>query len=147
MQNSPAPTPVVIVEGSPQLASVLATVLDTNQYPVTQLSCARDCLQSLPGQNGVTYLVDLLLEDMDGLLIEELRMQQPQASVVAFLSQPTGKTGSADSNMEDMLEEQSLRKLTERSGADALFVAPFNLGEIVCTIERLAALTSAEAVA
>ena len=72
-----------------------------------------------------------MLEDMDGLsLIEEIRMHKPEAPVIAFIPAASGK------QLE--LEEQSLRKMALQSGANALFIAPFNLGEIAGTIDRLA---------
>ena len=83
------------------------------------------------------YLVDLMLEDMDGLsLIEDIRMKNPLVPIVAFMSEQQPE--------ELAIQERALRKMAASSGADAVFTAPFNLGEIRNTLLRLSQQLQAE---
>jgi len=133
-QSSPL---IVVVENTPHLSLVLEGVPNRQYSAISSANSARECLESLC---DAVFLVDLMLEDMDGLsLIEEIRMQKPYAPVIAFIP--------ARSSEHLELEEKSLRKMAAQSGANALFIAPFNLGEITGTIDRLALQARPEAVA
>lgn len=128
---------IVVVESSENLKRILERIPGQRYSAIGNVTCARECLETL---SDSIYLVDLMLEDMDGLsLIEDIKMRKPGTPVIAVMP--------AESSEQLDLEEQSLRKMALQSGASALFIAPFNLGEIVGTIDRLALEHRAEAVA
>lgn len=137
MASHPPSPQIVVVENTPHLSLVLEGVPNKQYSAISSASSARECLESLC---DAVFLVDLMLEDMDGLsLIEEIRIKKPYAPVIAFIP--------AKSSAQLELEEKSLRKMAVQSGANALFIAPFNLGEITGTIDRLALQAQPEAVA
>ena len=128
---------IVVVENSPNLNSILERTPNKHCSGISRKVSAKACLETM---RDAVYLVDLMLEDMDGLsLIEEIRMRKPDIPVIAFIA----TTSTPDFE----LEEQALRKMAFQSGANALFIAPLNLGEIVGTLDRLALEYQAEAVA
>ncbi len=137
LHHSQAQSPVIVVESEIRLHAVLAQTLPGAGEQVGHLPSASACLQNL---QDATYLVDLMLEDMDGLsLIEDIRAGKPFSPIIAFLSEQPGSSLG--------LQEYTLREMAAKSGANALFVAPFNLGEIVSTISRLATPCNSEAIA
>ena len=97
---------ITVVESNPQLQSVLGNILDHNFNSIQGMESASQCLQSV--QDNL-YLVDLMLEDMDGLsLIEEIRAQKPRVPIIAFINtQPSGQFE---------LIERSLKQWTDNPG-------------------------------
>ena len=78
------PITLTLTETQQKLLPVLEAVLDQNNYTVQHATDAGQCLKLV--QHSQLVLVDLFLEDIDGLsLIEEIRLQQPRAPIIAFL--------------------------------------------------------------
>ena len=154
---------ICIAESSPCLQSVLSSALAPAQYKLITAQNAVDCINVVSDMDII--FVDLVLEDMDGLsLIEELRtahrLAQIQSnsarkqvgngdvtntaafnagtpSIVAFLAR--GALEKVDLSVDE------IRQMAIQSGADAVFVAPFNLGELMSTIARFCELKTAAA--
>ena len=83
------------------------------------------------------YITDLLLDDMDGLsLIEEMRSIEPNAEIIALLSDTSALSNVVLEGGLD-LNAEAVRKMAIESGAHAVFISPFNLGELVEAIHRL----------
>jgi DNA-binding response OmpR family regulator len=118
---------IAVVESTPKFSDIIRPAIDQALGHTHQLETAKDCLQNL---NHSAYLVDLMLEDVDGLsLIEDIRFKGGKMPVVAFMN--TNSMNELD------MEEQGLRKMALDAGANALFLAPFNLCELVQTLQRL----------
>lgn len=110
-----------------QLCQVLNAALDNDSYQFHIASSATECLNQLTDTQVV--FVDLILEDMDGLsLIEEIRMRHRGMHIIAIMCKDELAT------IDMSAEEVTL--MAARSGANAVFIAPFNLGELLTTVER-----------
>ncbi len=82
-----------------------------------------------PISNTIVF-VDLYFDDCDGLsLIEQLRNDYHQLNIIAFLPESNITQGA--------LENLELRNQAEAAGANATLIAPFNLREVVSTVNRL----------
>jgi DNA-binding response OmpR family regulator len=74
-------------------------------------------------------IVDLMLNDMDGLsLIEELREQYRGLHIIAVMNKESLELVN--------LTADNITLMAAQSGANAVFIAPFNLAELVATVER-----------
>lgn len=128
---------VAVVESKPHLFNILKSVLEYSDAAINLRQTAQQCLQNL---DSSIILVDLLFEDMDGLsLIEEIRLKNRKVPIVGFVCQT--QIDSLD------IEEQTIRMMAEQSGVNAFFLAPFNLGEVVNTINRLLHVNESAAIA
>ena len=124
MSNS---SQLTVVESEPYLQVILDAALG-DAARVDHASTSEQCLSSL-NQNAAIF-IDLLLEDVDGLsLIERIRLQNREIPIIAFVAQT--EMGALN------IEEAATRSMAEQSGADAVFFAPFNLGEILHTTSRM----------
>ena len=122
------PITLTLTESQQKLLPVLEAVLDRSSYTLQHAENAGQCLKFV--QHSQLVLVDLFLDDIDGLsLIEEIRLQQPQAPIIAFLC-------NENADVLD-LSETEITLMATQSGASAVFIAPYNLAELLTTIERL----------
>ena len=70
-----------------------------------------------------------MLNDMDGLsLIEELREQFRDLHIIAVMNKESLELVN--------LTSDNITLMAAQSGANAVFIAPFNLAELVATVER-----------
>lgn len=70
-----------------------------------------------------------MLNDMDGLsLIEELREQYRGLHIIAVMNKESLELVN--------LTADNITLMAAQSGANAVFIAPFNLAELVATVER-----------
>ncbi|MBT8148555.1 MAG: response regulator [Pseudomonadales bacterium] len=123
----PNPSQLIVVESEPYLQVILEAALG-DSATVNYASTGAQCLSGL-GQSAAIF-IDLLLEDVDGLsLVERIRLQNREVPIIAFVAQT--EIGSLN------IEEAATRSMAEKSGADAVFFAPFNLGEILHTTSRI----------
>ncbi len=123
---------LTLTENSQQLRGILESALDSNLYRLVSAQSASECLQIVEGSK--IAFVDLILNDMDGLsLIEELRAHHRQMHIIAVLRKE--EFNSLD------ITADSIKLMASQSGANAVFIAPFNLGELIQTVERFCDLT------
>lgn len=110
-----------------QLCEVLNAALDNDSYQLHIASSATECLNHLTDTKIV--FVDLILEDMDGLsLIEEIRLRHRGMHIIAIMCK--NELATIDMSAEEVT------LMASRSGANAVFIAPFNLAELLTTVER-----------
>ncbi len=127
-------TRLLVTESQAKLYPVLCSALESTHYQIVNCETATDCLK-MHGDCQVA-LVDLFLDDLDGLsLIEELRLVRRDMPLIAFACHE--RLREIDLSADEVLAQAS------GSGADAVYIAPFNLGELIATLDRLTALTPA----
>lgn len=139
---------ICVTESSPCLIDTLSSALDASHFQLTAAKHAVECLKQAVSAQVV--FVDLVLEDMDGLsLIEELRSTQHLESLkqANHSNGLNSKTEHSSLKIVAFLTRSALEKIdlpvgniesmAIASGADAVFVAPFNLGELTSTVSRL----------
>lgn len=123
----PNATQLIVVETNPYLQVILDAALGETAE-VNHAHSSDLCLAAIESTSAM--FVDLMLEDVDGLsLIEKIRMKDAQIPIIAFVAQT--EIGSLQ------IEEAATRSMAEQCGADAVFFAPFNLGEILHTTTRM----------
>lgn len=117
---------LVVVESTPYMQVMLEAALgDTAQ--VLQLGSAMECLAELDSSSCV--FVDLMLEEIDGLsLIEKIRLRNRNIPVAAFVA------STEITSLE--IDASATRSMAHQSGADAVFITPFNPGEILHTVSQ-----------
>lgn len=127
-QNPPLLTPLItLVSSSPNLHNVLTSAIDTQHYELATAKTASESLDII-GDSKIA-LVDLILEDMDGLsLIEEFRARHKSLHIIAIMC----KKELAAIEM----SAESITLMASQAGANAVFIAPFNLAELLATIDR-----------
>lgn len=122
----PSAKKLLVVENAPYMQVMLEAALGEHT-DVQQLGGAMECLADLDSASCV--FVDLMLEEIDGLsLIEKIRMRNSTVPVAAFVA-------SAEFTALD-IDASATRTMAHQSGADAVFITPFNLGEIVHTVSQ-----------
>ena len=127
-------TGLLITESRAKLSPVLRSALEATHYEVIDCQSAVDCLAQFAHCDAV--LVDLFLEDLDGLsLLEELRQANRDIPLIAFACHE--RLREVELSADDISAQAS------SSGADAVYIAPFNLGELIATLDRLTALSPA----
>jgi len=120
---------LTLVEENNNICDAIGYAIREQGYQINTASTAVEALEIIPDSNIV--LVDLVLKDLDGLsLIEEIKARFSGKSVVAMLTRPESASPLA--------EDSDTASMAKDSGADAIFIAPFNLGDLMTTIERLA---------
>ena len=121
---------LTLVANNQQLHKVLSTSLnDEAGYHLHRCETATSCLEILDKSNTKIIFVDLILEDMDGLsLIEEIRSRYRCLHIVAIMCK--NELAAID------LPVENIKIMAAQSGANAVFLAPFNLAELLTTIER-----------
>lgn len=118
---------LALASNNHQLQHILKSVLNTAEYHLQSSRNASKCL-ALADQCQVV-IVDLMLNDMDGLsLIEELREQYRGLHIIAVMNQESLELVN--------LTADNITLMAAQSGANAVFIAPFNLAELVATVER-----------
>jgi len=118
----------VLAESDAPLRDVLQSALDSHNLNAITALDANECLAM--AANADIVLLDLMLDGMDGLsLLEALRTEQPSVPLIAFIGQKS--IDSLD------LDAEALQVLAIKSGANAVFIAPFNLAELLTTTDRL----------
>ena len=117
---------------------IVADTIKESGYRITTVSNAMLALEHLKSDKYTDlYITDLLLDDMDGLsLIEEMRSIEPNAEIIALLSDTSALSNVVLEGGLD-LNAEAVRKMAIESGAHAVFISPFNLGELVEAIHRL----------
>ncbi len=123
-------TELTLVASNQQLHKVLATSLNGDAgFHLHRSETATACLETLDKSNSKIVFVDLILEDMDGLsLIEEIRSRYRCLHIVAIMCK--NELAAID------LPVENIKIMAAQSGANAVFLAPFNLAELLTTIER-----------
>jgi len=117
-----------VIESTPFLSRVLSSAYTDGGCEVIHHATAKQGFNN--AANASLVCIDLLLEDVDGTsLIEDIRLAHPELPIIGFINQQN--CSSCDS------EAQQIRTVTEASGASAVVFAPFNLGELMLTVERL----------
>ena len=107
---------LTLVSSTANLHDVLTSAIDPHHY------------QLLTGESKIA-LVDLILEDMDGLsLIEELRARDRSLHIIAVMCKK--ELAAID------MSAESITLMASQCGANAVFTAPFNLAELLATIDR-----------
>jgi DNA-binding response OmpR family regulator len=138
--NTTIGTPAVaIVEANPTLCATLSNPIRAFGFTVECAENSRHGLELAKGAGIV--LVDLILDDMDGLsFIEELRSLRRDVHIIAVM---------ADLNSCERLDmdTQTIQKMAMQSGANAVFLAPFNLGALLGTIENFSRTDATESAA
>ncbi|MDB4576272.1 response regulator [bacterium] len=118
---------LIVAETEPYLQVILDAALGESAK-VEHISQSKECLAELENVDGV--FVDLMLDDLDGLsLIETIRLRDRELPIIAFVTQ--------NEIVSLNIQESATRAMAEHSGADAVFFAPFNLGEILHATNRL----------
>lgn len=129
-QNLPLLT---LVSSSSNLHNVLTSAIDPHHYQLLTARSASECL-NIVGESK-TVLVDLILEDMDGLsLIEELRARHRSLHIIAIMCKK--ELAAID------MSAESITLMASQCGANAVFTAPFNLAELLATIDRFLETTT-----
>ncbi len=119
---------VALVEGNERLRAALGTSITERGYELVNVSNSQQALATVA--SAQITLVDLLLDDMDGLsLIEEIRARHRNMHIIAVLPDRVAR------DQLDM-EDAAIVQMASQSGANAVFIAPFNLGELLTTIDR-----------
>ena len=123
-----APPTVTLIANNEQLSDVLTASL-TPSYQLNSAQRATDGLALLENSNSKIVFVDLILDDIDGLsLIEEIRTRYRCLHIVAIMCK--NELASVD------LTAESITLMAAQSGANGVFIAPFNLAELLTTVER-----------
>lgn len=121
-----APKKLVVVENAPYMQVMLDAALG-EKAEVILLGGAMECMAEL--DSATCIFVDLMLEEIDGLsLIEKIRLRNRSIPVAAFVA--SQELTSLD------IDASATRSMAHQSGADAVFITPFNLGEIVHTVSE-----------
>ena len=129
-KNNHGNTAILLVETNDSLRAALGESIEDNGYQLLGASGSADALQHCGKAN--IAIVDLILDDIDGLsLIEDIRARQKEVRIIAALPSRSAR------KMLDM-EDKDIIKMAQQSGANAVFIAPFNLGELLTTVERFA---------
>ncbi|MBR9805064.1 response regulator [bacterium] len=127
MAGTDKPT-IIIVENNQRFRPILDSSGRLDDYTVINVERLEDAIEH--GENASTVIVDLLLDDTDGLLvIEELREHFRGLHIIALL-QSEMTVPSLDFN--------TIASLASQAGANAVFSTPFNLNEMLETITRFA---------
>jgi DNA-binding response OmpR family regulator len=117
-----------VIESAPFLSRILNSAYVDSSCNVMHYTTAKQGFNN--AELAALVCVDLLLEDVDGTsLIEDIRLAHPELPIIGFINQQ-------DCSSSDV-EAQHIRAVTESSGANAVVFAPFNLGELMLTVERL----------
>ncbi|NNL10802.1 MAG: response regulator [Pseudomonadales bacterium] len=117
---------LIVVESAPYMQVMLDAALG-DKTQVLQLGGAMECIGELDSASCI--FVDLMLEEIDGLsLIEKIRLRNRDIPVAAFVA-------STELNSLD-IDATATRSMAHQSGADAVFITPFNLGEIMQTVTQ-----------
>lgn len=132
---------LTLVTGSQNLQDVLHSSIDAQRYQLLTANTASEGLTIIDGhpqadnsKNTDTTktkiaLVDLILEDMDGLsFIEELRARHRGLHIIAIMCKK--ELAAID------MSAESITLMASKCGANAVFTAPFNLAELLATIDR-----------
>tara|TARA_B100000767_G_scaffold275089_1_gene310380 strand:+ start:4564 stop:4995 length:432 start_codon:yes stop_codon:yes gene_type:complete len=118
---------LALASNNHELRHILRSVLDASDYDLQSSKNASKCL-AIAHQCQVV-IVDLMLNDMDGLsLIEELREQYRGLHIIAVMNKNSLETVN--------LTADNITLMASQSGANAVFIAPFNLAELVATVDR-----------
>ncbi len=122
-----SPINLAFASNNHQLQHILKSVLDTDDYHLQSSKNASKCLEI--AHQCQVVIVDLMLNDMDGLsLIEELREQYRGLHIIAVMNKESLELVN--------LTADNITLMAAQSGANAVFIAPFNLAELVATVER-----------
>ncbi|MGB5326335.1 MAG: response regulator [Pseudomonadales bacterium] len=120
------PKKLIVVENTPYMQVILEAALGDGAE-VQQVGGTMECIAAL--DSAACIFVDLMLEEIDGLsLIEKIRLRNRTIPVAAFVS--SSELASLDINA------SATRSMAHQSGADAVFITPFNLGEIILTVSQ-----------
>ena len=121
------PINLAFASNNHQLQHVLKSVLETDDYHLQSPRNASKCLEI--AHQCQVVIVDLMLNDMDGLsLIEELREQYRGLHIIAVMNKESLEIVN--------LTADNITLMAAQSGANAVFIAPFNLAELVATVKR-----------
>lgn len=118
---------LTLAASSEHLHEVLKATLDPQHYQLLTAHSATECLNIIDDSKIV--FVDLILEDMDGLsLIEEIRSRHRTMHIIAIMCK--------DELAVIDMSADNIKLMAAQSGANAVFLAPFNLAELLTTVDR-----------
>lgn len=130
----PSAQSIAVVESTANIANIIKPAIDQSLGYTHHVTTAAECLAA---NEFAVFMVDLMLDETDGLtLIEDLRLKNRNIPIVAYI----------DAKQLEALgmEEQGLRKMALDAGANALFMSPLNLAELVQTLQRMLEQQSVE---
>mgnify|MGYP005627535493 FL=1 len=130
---------LTLVTSNQNLQDVLKSSIDSQRYQLLTANTASEGLDLISGHPQTAdakktdvakiALVDLILEDMDGLsFIEELRARHRGLHIIAIMCKK--ELAAID------MTAESITLMASQCGANAVFTAPFNLAELLATIDR-----------
>lgn len=118
---------LTLAASSEHLHEVLKATLDPLHYQLLAAHSATECLKII--EDSKVVFVDLILEDMDGLsLIEEIRSRHRTMHIIAIMCKD--ELAAID------MTADNIKLMAAQSGANAVFIAPFNLAELLTTVDR-----------
>ncbi len=113
--------PLLLIEDTPSLQLVYASVLKSAGHAVRMASTAAEGLEMFLAQPARVVLLDLMLPDRDGLaLMQDLLTHQPEARVIVITAH-----GSINKAVEAM-----------RAGAHEFLVKPFDEARLLGAVEN-----------
>ena len=120
---------ISVVSSDKQMHHVLASVINPRHYSLKSLFSGNKCLKNHFFDS--ILIIDLLINDIDSLsLIKQLKQKNSGLFIIAIMGKPI---------LEFMEKNKdNIKKEAIENGADSVFIAPFNLAELVSTIECLA---------
>lgn len=123
---------IAVVESAPRFTQIIEPAVDQAIGQTVQIDQADVLFNDL---THTTCIVDLMFEDKDALsLIEDIRLKGGKMPIIALMdSQSMNELG---------MDESGLRKMALDAGANALFLSPFNLAELVQTLQRVCTIPS-----
>ncbi|HAW14729.1 MAG TPA: hypothetical protein DCW37_05940 [Cellvibrionales bacterium] len=130
---------LTLVTSNQNLQDVLHSSIDAQRYQLLTANTASEGLTIIDGQPQTDgskntdvakiALIDLILEDMDGLsFIEELRARHRGLHIIAIMCKK--ELAAID------MSAENITLMASKCGANAVFTAPFNLAELLATIDR-----------
>ncbi|MDG1292968.1 MAG: hypothetical protein P8O99_02525 [Pseudomonadales bacterium] len=130
---------LTLVTSNQNLQDALHSSIDTQRYQLLTANTASEGLTIINGHPQADgskntdvakiALIDLILEDMDGLsFIEELRARHRGLHIIAIMCKK--ELAAID------MSAESITLMASKCGANAVFTAPFNLAELLETIDR-----------
>ena len=115
---------LTLVTSNQNLQDVLHSSIDARRYQLLTANTASEGLTIIDGHPQTDGS-----EDMDGLsFIEELRARHRGLHIIAIMCKK--ELAAID------MSAESITLMASKCGANAVFTAPFNLAELLATIDR-----------
>lgn len=121
---------ISVVSSDKQMQHILASVINPRHHSLKFLFNGSQCLSNQHSNSNSILIIDLLINDIDGFaLVKQLKKENNNLFIIAIMGKPLLEC------MEKNIK--NIKRKAIESGADSVFVAPFNLAELVSTIECL----------